>query len=79
MKFRLAEVAQRDLFEIWAFIALRDQGAADKMERQILEACGRLAERPDLGHFRRDLTVRDLQFFNVRGFCLIGTNPNPSH
>jgi len=34
-----------------------------------------LAERPDLGHFRRDLTDKPVCFFKVRGTYLIVYDP----
>jgi antitoxin ParD1/3/4/toxin ParE1/3/4 len=34
-----------------------------------------VADRPDLGHFRRDLTDKPLRFFPVRGTYLIVYDP----
>jgi len=66
--YRLTPVAEDDLFEIWAYIAEDDLLAADRLEADIFNACQRLAEKPDLGHFRRDLTDKPVRFFAVRGF-----------
>ncbi len=73
--YRLTPVAEDDLFEIWAYIAPDNLPAADRLEADIFQACQRVAERPDLGHFRRDLTDRPVRFFPVRGTYLIVYDP----
>ena len=73
--YKLAHAANDDLFEIWVFIAADNLSAADSLEADILEACQRLADRPDLGHVRRDLTDKPLRFFSVRGNYLIVYDP----
>ena len=70
-RFRLTKSAARDLLEIWTSIAPFNEIAADQLEAEIYEACARIAGRPDLGHFRRDLTKSNVRFFNVRGRFLI--------
>jgi plasmid stabilization system protein ParE len=65
--YRLTPAAEDDLFEIWAFIASDNPTAADRLESELFRACQRLAEKPDLGHFRRDLTDLPVRFFAVRG------------
>lgn len=64
--YRLTKAAEDDIFEIWRYIAEDNLSAADKVEAEILDACQRIADRPDLGHFRRDLTDKDVRFFAVR-------------
>jgi len=61
--YRLTPAAEDDLFEIWIYIAPDNLPAADGLEGDILNACQRLAERPDLGHFRRDVTDKPVRFF----------------
>jgi len=56
---------------IWQHIAADNLTAADDLESEILDACQRLAERSDLGHFRRDLTDKPVRFFAVRRTYLI--------
>jgi len=73
--YRLAPAAVDDLFEIWIFIAEDNLPAADRVEADLLNACKRLAERPDLGHFRHDLTDKPLRFFAVRDTYLIVYDP----
>jgi plasmid stabilization system protein ParE len=73
--YGLTHAAENDLFEIWAFIAADDIEAADRVEAEIFDACGRLAEQPHMGHLRRDLTDKPVRFFPVRGTYLIVYNP----
>jgi plasmid stabilization system protein ParE len=73
--YRLTPAAENDLFEIWACIAANNIEAADRVEAEIFDACARLAERPHLGHLRRDLTDKPVRFFPVRGTYLIVYDP----
>ena len=74
-KPKLTRSATRDLFEIWASISPLNDFAADRLEAEIYEACYRLAARPDLGHFRKDLTNADVRFFNIRRRFLLVYDP----
>jgi plasmid stabilization system protein ParE len=73
--YRLTPAADKDLLEIWIYIADDNPSAADDVENDILAACQRVADRPDLGHFRRDLTDRPLRFFAVRQKYLLVYDP----
>jgi antitoxin ParD1/3/4 len=73
--YRLTPLAEDDLFDIWSFIAPHDLAAADRLENALYDACQRVAERPDLGHWRRDLTDKPVRFFPVRGTYLIVYDP----
>lgn len=73
--YRLTPAAEDDLFAIWVYIAPDNLVAADRLEVDILNACEKLAERPDLGHFRRDLTDKPVRFFLVRDNYLIVYDP----
>jgi plasmid stabilization system protein ParE len=73
--YRLTPDAEHDIFEIWAFIAEDDATAADAIETEIYEACHHLAEKPDLGHFRRDLTNKPLRFYTIHRAYLIAYDP----
>lgn len=60
------------LLEIWSYI--RKQGgtiAADRVERSILDKIGFIAERPYLGHWRRDLTDEPVRFFAVYSYLIV--------
>jgi antitoxin ParD1/3/4/toxin ParE1/3/4 len=73
--YRLTRAAEDDLFQIWMYIAPDDAISADQLEAEFFDTFQRLAERPDLGHFRRDLTDKPVRFFNVRGTYLIVYDP----
>jgi len=73
--YRLTPTAEDDIFEIWAFIASDNLAAADSLEAEIYNGCQRVAEKPDLGHFRRDLTDKPVRFFGVRRTFLIVYDP----
>ena len=73
--YRLTPAAEDDLFDIWAYIAADNVEAAERIEAEILDACVRLAARPDFGHFRRHLTDKPVRFFPVRGTYLIVYDP----
>ncbi|MEW6304251.1 MAG: type II toxin-antitoxin system RelE/ParE family toxin [Verrucomicrobiota bacterium] len=73
--YRLTNAAEDDLFNIWAYIAEDNPKAADRLEDDIFEACLQLARRPDLGHFRRDLTDKPVRFFPVRSTYLVVYDP----
>ena len=72
---RFTPAARNDLFDLWSYIAADNPDAADRVEGEILGACQRLASRPSLGHFRRDLTDMTVRFFPVRGTYLIVYDP----
>jgi plasmid stabilization system protein ParE len=73
--FRLTPKAKDDLFDIWSYIAPTNLEAADRLENEVMQTCERLADRPDLGHFRRDLTEKPVRFFPVRGTYLVVYDP----
>jgi plasmid stabilization system protein ParE len=73
--YRLTPAAEDDLLEIWSFIAQDNLIAADRLEDDFFNACKQLAGKPDLGHFRRDLTDKPVRFFPVRGTYLIVYDP----
>jgi plasmid stabilization system protein ParE len=68
---RLARKALTDLHGIRAHIAADSALAADRILDAFREAFDHLAEFPQLGHVRPDLTSRPVRFWNVRGFLII--------
>jgi plasmid stabilization system protein ParE len=58
----LTPLAKADIFDIWTYIADHNQGAPDRVEQAIFDACAFLAEAPMRGHSRPDLTARTLRF-----------------
>lgn len=61
----LTAIAKADIFDIWSYIAARNEAAADKVEEAIYDACAFLAEGPQRGHTRPDLTPRSLRFWTL--------------
>jgi plasmid stabilization system protein ParE len=63
--YALTPLAKADIFDIWSFIAQSSEDAADRVEREIYNACGFLAAAPLRGHSRPDLTSRELRFWTL--------------
>jgi antitoxin ParD1/3/4 len=61
----LTPLAKADIFDIWAYIAQNNEQAADRVEQAIYDACAFLAEGPERGHTRPDLTTRPLRFWTL--------------
>ena len=73
--YRLTPAAEDDLFDIWMYIAADDPAVADGLEADFFNAFERVTARPDLGHFRRDLSDKPVRFFTVRGTYLVVYDP----
>jgi plasmid stabilization system protein ParE len=73
--YRLTVAAENDIFDIWTYIASDNLPAADRVESDILRACEMVAQRPDVGHVRRDLTNKPVRFYTVRGTYLVVYDP----
>ncbi|NJM74966.1 MAG: type II toxin-antitoxin system RelE/ParE family toxin [Acaryochloridaceae cyanobacterium RU_4_10] len=56
-RYRLSHQAELDLEDIWAYLAEKDNLAADLMVAKILNKFPMLAQFPDMGYERADLTV----------------------
>jgi antitoxin ParD1/3/4 len=74
-RYLLTPAAEEDLFSIWAYIAIDNPLKADEVENDLFSACERVAAKPDLGHFRRDLTDKPVRFFTVRANYLVVYDP----
>ncbi len=69
--FVLTEPAERDLTEIWDYIAADNLEAADRVLDAIEAAFQRLAERPGTGHYREDLADKSLRFDSVYSYLIV--------
>lgn len=70
--FVFSDEARSDLFEVWSFVAADNPRAADKLERDVLQACAQLARHPRLGHRRASLCADPgVRFHTVRTCYLI--------
>lgn len=69
--FVLSPRANRDLEEIWDYIAADSFDAADRWQAELEEAIHRLAEMPNIGHTRKDLTHKPVLFWSVGRYLII--------
>ena len=76
-QFELARRALRDLQEIWEFISEDSFDAADRVLEDLDRAFHQLAKMPGMGHYRRDLTQRDVLFWPVHSYLVIYADSNP--
>jgi plasmid stabilization system protein ParE len=63
--------ADRDLDEIWEYIAADDVEAADRWIGRLFDAFEALRRNPGLGHTRTDLTSHPLLFWPVDAYLII--------
>jgi plasmid stabilization system protein ParE len=63
--FQLTPQATEDLDGIWWFIAADSQEAADRVEKEIIATCRRLARSPYIGHKRRDIASLPVRFWTL--------------
>jgi plasmid stabilization system protein ParE len=69
-RYAISAQARLDLREIWNHIAERDLDAADKVLSDIEAGIEKLAEFPNLGHPRKDVTDPRLRFWRVHSFLI---------
>jgi plasmid stabilization system protein ParE len=72
--YELTPAARADLWDIWHYIGVKNfnPAAADRLWQDIEDACAELAQKPSLGHSRRDLTPdRKVLFYRVRDHYLV--------
>ena len=65
MPFQLTLQATEDLDGIWWFIAEGSREAADRVEKEIIATCHRLAGHPLIGHHRLDITPLQVRFWTL--------------
>ena len=65
LRYRLTPQAIDDLDEIWNYIAADSVAAADRVESEILEACGVIARFPMIGSKRSEVTHLPVRFWVV--------------
>lgn len=63
--------AQEDLEEIIAYIAQDNLSAAYRVRKDLREAFKKLAEHPQIGHARADITDKAVRFWNVYSYHII--------
>ena len=70
-RFVLSPEARDDLREIRGFIARDSANAARRVLSELRAAMSRLAEMPEMGHFRADLADEPLRFWPVHSYLII--------
>jgi plasmid stabilization system protein ParE len=60
-----------DLLEIWNHLAEENLDAALRFNTQVDADLEALKQTPGLGHFRRDLTKKDVRFWTVYSWFII--------
>jgi plasmid stabilization system protein ParE len=70
-RFKLSPEAAQDIREIWAYIAGDSIKAARRIRLQIFDACQRIAENPEIGHRREDLTDKPVLFWPAGSYLII--------
>lgn len=63
--------ARRDLDQLFGYLERQNVRAAIVLYDEMIEAMSRLAEFPNTGHFRADITERELRFWTVRRWHIV--------
>ncbi len=70
-RFVLTPAARADLAEISDYISKDNPDAANRVLDELRAAMRKLAEMPEIGHFRRDLASEPLRFWPVYSYLII--------
>lgn len=65
-KYYLSFAAEQDIDEIITYLAQENQNAAYKLLDALFEAMDKLADNPQLGHLREDLTNHPVRFWTFK-------------
>ncbi len=68
-RYKISQLAEQDLENIWVYLAQNNQIAADKQIANILNRLPILAQFPDIGQVRDDL-VEKLRSFPVKPYIV---------
>ena len=73
MNFRVSELAEADLVEIWSYYAIEkgDPDLADRILDQIQATLRKIARTPGIGHQRTDLADPSARFWKVHSYLII--------
>ena len=71
-RYKISQLAEQDLEDIWVYIAQSNQIAADKQIANILNRLPMLAQFPDLGQMRDDLGEK-LRSFPLKPYIVFYT------
>jgi plasmid stabilization system protein ParE len=71
LRYQLTPSARQDVDRITDFIAEDNVEAALRVHDALEEAFRHLAERPEMGHARADLTARPVRFWSVYSYLIV--------
>lgn len=71
-RYRISQLAEQDLEDIWVYLAENNQIAADKQIANILNRLPMLAKFPDMGRIRGDLGEQ-IKSFPVKPYIVFYT------
>lgn len=71
MTYVVSRRARADLIDIQDYIARDNPAAAERVVDGILAAFEKLAERPQMGQVRNDLTDRNVRFWAVYSYMIV--------
>jgi toxin ParE1/3/4 len=71
-RYKISQLAEQDLEDIWVYLAQNNQIAADKQIANILNRLPMLAQFPDMGQIRDDLGEK-LRSFPIKPYVLFYT------
>ena len=70
-KYVLGILAERDLDEIWEYIAQDTIESADRWVGRLFDAFEAIARNPGIGHTRKDLTAHPILFWPVGAYLVL--------
>ena len=70
-RYQLTREARSQVDEIADFVAEESVDAALRVLDALEDAFRRLAEMPEIGHFREDLTERPVKFWSVFSYLVV--------
>ncbi|MEA5574097.1 type II toxin-antitoxin system RelE/ParE family toxin [Calothrix sp. UHCC 0171] len=71
-RYKISQLAEQDLEDIWVYLAENNQIAADKQIGNILNRLPMLAQFPDMGQIRDDLG-KQIRSFPVKPYIVFYT------
>lgn len=69
--FFVSEIAERELVDIWDYIAAENKAAADRVLERFFDAFEKLGKMPEMGHYREDLTSRPVRFWPLDRYMVV--------
>lgn len=70
-RYRLTPAARADLVEIFEYIRYDSPEAARRVLNRVRQAMLRLAQNPQIGHHRKDLTDKPVRFWPVYSYLIV--------